>query len=261
MAAMPPRSLRPPAWPEPRSAGIPVGQGSTGGVRTLPILQGCAWAGLLLWLWLRHQRDTLGAGRRPQSPEQCTQAWAEFGYGDIQRRGGCTWAVPPGATAGLAVPGGTAGARQSQKQQWFGFPRAQRSSRGALDESGRRESPLCSPSREGRPWKHIWWPWWPRSGQGPPGGLGWHSCSPLRASGWHRCPPGPRHSRARCQRLVEDTERVGEEGGGKLRSSSTATPTLLRRVNMQEAATHLLVRGLYFSMEFRLELPSLPPTA
>lgn len=64
-----------------------------------------------------------------------------------------------------------------------------------------------------------------------------------------------------CQRLVEDTERVGEEGGGKLSSSSTATPTLLRRVNMQEAATHLLVRGLYFSMEFRLELPSLPPTA
>jgi len=54
---------------------------------------------------------------------------------------------------------------------------------------------------------------------------------------------------------------VGEEGGGKLSSSSTATPTLLRRVNMQEAATHLLVRGLYFSMEFRLELPSLPPTA
>lgn len=40
-----------------------------------------------------------------------------------------------------------------------------------------------------------------------------------------------------------------------------ATPTLLRRVNMHEAATHLLVRGLYFSMEFRLELPSLPPTA
>lgn len=40
-----------------------------------------------------------------------------------------------------------------------------------------------------------------------------------------------------------------------------ATPTLLRRVNMQEAATHLLLRGLYFSMEFRLELPSLPPTA
>lgn len=54
---------------------------------------------------------------------------------------------------------------------------------------------------------------------------------------------------------------MGEEGGGKLRSSSTATPTLLRRVNMQEAATHLLVRGLYFSMELRLELPSLPPTA
>lgn len=64
-----------------------------------------------------------------------------------------------------------------------------------------------------------------------------------------------------CQRLVEETERVGEEGGGKFRSSSTATPTLLRRVNMQEAATHLLLRGLYFSMEFRLELPSLPPTA
>lgn len=54
---------------------------------------------------------------------------------------------------------------------------------------------------------------------------------------------------------------MGDEGGGKLSSSSTATPTLLRRVNMQEAATHLLVRGLYFSMEFRLELPSLPPTA
>lgn len=54
---------------------------------------------------------------------------------------------------------------------------------------------------------------------------------------------------------------MGEDGGGKLRSSRTATPTLLRRVNMQEAATHLLVRGLYFSMEFRLELPSLPPTA
>lgn len=64
-----------------------------------------------------------------------------------------------------------------------------------------------------------------------------------------------------CQRLVEDTERVGEEGGGKLRSSSTATPTLLRRVNMQEAATHLLLRGLYFSIELRLELPSFPPTA
>ena len=64
-----------------------------------------------------------------------------------------------------------------------------------------------------------------------------------------------------CQRLVEETERVGEEGGGKFSSSSTATPTLLRRVNMQEAATHLLLRGLYFSMEFRLELPSLPPTA
>jgi len=64
-----------------------------------------------------------------------------------------------------------------------------------------------------------------------------------------------------CQRLVEETERVGEEGGGKFRSSSTATPTLLRRVNMQEAATHLLLRGLYFSMELRLELPSLPPTA
>lgn len=64
-----------------------------------------------------------------------------------------------------------------------------------------------------------------------------------------------------CQRLVEDTESVGEEGGGKLSSSSTATPTLLRRVNMHEAATHLLLRGLYFSMELRLELPSLPPTA
>lgn len=64
-----------------------------------------------------------------------------------------------------------------------------------------------------------------------------------------------------CQRLVEETDRVGEEGGGKFRSSSTATPTLLRRVNMQEAATHLLLRGLYFSMEFKLELPSFPPTA
>lgn len=64
-----------------------------------------------------------------------------------------------------------------------------------------------------------------------------------------------------CQRLVEETERVGDEGGGKLRSSKTATPTLLLRVNIQDAATHLLVRGLYFSMEFRLELPSLPPTA
>lgn len=64
-----------------------------------------------------------------------------------------------------------------------------------------------------------------------------------------------------CQRLVEDTERVGEDGGGKFSSSSTVTPTLLRRVNMQEAATHLLLRGLYFSMELRLELPSLPPTA
>ncbi|MEQ2175826.1 hypothetical protein GOODEAATRI_021692 [Goodea atripinnis] len=64
-----------------------------------------------------------------------------------------------------------------------------------------------------------------------------------------------------CQRLVEDTESVGEEGGGKFRSSSTATPTLLRRVNIQEAATHLLLRGLYFSIELRLELPSLPPTA
>lgn len=64
-----------------------------------------------------------------------------------------------------------------------------------------------------------------------------------------------------CQRLVEETESVGEDGGGKFRSSSMATPTLLRRVNMQEAATHLLLRGLYFSMEFRLELPSLPPTA
>lgn len=64
-----------------------------------------------------------------------------------------------------------------------------------------------------------------------------------------------------CQRLVEETERVGEEGGGKFSSSSTATPTLLRRVNMQEAATHLLLRGLYFSIELRLELPSLPPTA
>lgn len=64
-----------------------------------------------------------------------------------------------------------------------------------------------------------------------------------------------------CQRLVEETERVGEDGGGKLRSSRTATPTLLRRVNMHDAATHLLLRGLYFSMELRLELPSLPPTA
>ncbi|TNN87644.1 hypothetical protein EYF80_001991 [Liparis tanakae] len=64
-----------------------------------------------------------------------------------------------------------------------------------------------------------------------------------------------------CQRLVEETERVGEEGGGKFSSSNTATPTLLRRVNMQEAATHLLLRGLYFSMELRLELPSFPPTA
>jgi hypothetical protein len=63
------------------------------------------------------------------------------------------------------------------------------------------------------------------------------------------------------QRLVDDTDSVGEEGGGKLSSSSTATPTLLRRVNMQDAATHLLVLGLYFSMELRLELPSLPPTA
>lgn len=68
-----------------------------------------------------------------------------------------------------------------------------------------------------------------------------------------RSPPG--------QRLVEDTDNVGDDGGGKLRSSSTATPTLLRRVNMQDAATHLLVLGLYFSMELRLELPSLPPTA
>lgn len=64
-----------------------------------------------------------------------------------------------------------------------------------------------------------------------------------------------------CQRLVEETERVGEDGGGKLRSSRTATPTLLRRVNMHDAATHLLLRGLYFSMELRLELPSFPPTA
>lgn len=64
-----------------------------------------------------------------------------------------------------------------------------------------------------------------------------------------------------CQRLVEETESVGEEGGGKLSSSRTATPTLLRRVNMHDAATHLLLRGLYFSMEFRLELPSFPPTA
>lgn len=63
------------------------------------------------------------------------------------------------------------------------------------------------------------------------------------------------------QRLVDDTDSVGEEGGGKLSSSSTATPTLLRLVNMQDAATHLLVLGLYFSMELRLELPSLPPTA
>lgn len=60
---------------------------------------------------------------------------------------------------------------------------------------------------------------------------------------------------------MDDTDSVGEEGGGKLSSSSTATPTLLRRVNMQDAATHLLVLGLYFSMELRLELPSLPPTA
>lgn len=64
-----------------------------------------------------------------------------------------------------------------------------------------------------------------------------------------------------CQRLVEETDSVGEEGGGKLSSSRTATPTLLRRVNMHDAATHLLLRGLYFSMEFRLELPSFPPTA
>lgn len=69
------------------------------------------------------------------------------------------------------------------------------------------------------------------------------------------------HALTSCQRLVEETDSVGEEGGGKFRSSSTATPTLLRRVNMQEAATHLLLRGLYFSMEFRLELPSFPPTA
>lgn len=60
---------------------------------------------------------------------------------------------------------------------------------------------------------------------------------------------------------MDDTDSVGEEGGGKLSSSSTATPTLLRRVNIQDAATHLLVLGLYFSMELRLELPSLPPTA
>lgn len=63
------------------------------------------------------------------------------------------------------------------------------------------------------------------------------------------------------QRLVDDTAGVGEDGGGKLSNSSTATPTLLRRVNMQDAATHLLARGLYFSTELRLELPSLPPTA
>lgn len=63
------------------------------------------------------------------------------------------------------------------------------------------------------------------------------------------------------QRLVDDTDSVGEDGGGKLSSSNTATPTLLRRVNMQDADTHLLVLGLYFSMELRLELPSLPPTA
>lgn len=133
-------------------------------------------------------------------------------------------------------------------------------------------APSARPPGRGRPWKHIWscccccgWPWCPRacpqSGESPPGGPGWGFCSPLTASGCQRCPPGLRHGRTRCQRLVEDTERVGEEGGGKLRSSSTATPTLLRRVNMQEAATHLLVRGLYFSMELRLELPSLPPTA
>lgn len=72
---------------------------------------------------------------------------------------------------------------------------------------------------------------------------------------------GPLCSPRRGQRLVDDTDSVGEEGGGKLSSSSTATPTLLRRVNMQDAATHLLVLGLYFSMELRLELPSLPPTA
>lgn len=71
----------------------------------------------------------------------------------------------------------------------------------------------------------------------------------------------PLCSLRRGQRLVEDTDSVGEEGGGKFSSSSTATPTLLRRVNMQDAATHLLVLGLYFSMELRLELPSLPPTA
>lgn len=78
---------------------------------------------------------------------------------------------------------------------------------------------------------------------------------------WEAGGPGLSAVRAAGQRLVDDTDSVGEEGGGKLSSSSTATPTLLRRVNMQDAATHLLVLGLYFSMELRLELPSLPPTA
>lgn len=89
--------------------------------------------------------------------------------------------------------------------------------------------------------------WGPRT---PPVGL--KACGRLQG--------GPRQS-APGQRLVDDTDSVGDDGGGKLSSSSTATPTLLRRVNMQDAATHLLVLGLYFSMELRLELPSLPPTA
>lgn len=100
-------------------------------------------------------------------------------------------------------------------------------------------------------------PWLPSTGTGCCMGqarLAWRSARRSR-------PLEVRSDRTLCQRLVEDTESVGEEGGGKLSSSSTATPTLLRRVNMHEAATHLLVRGLYFSMELRLELPSFPPTA
>jgi hypothetical protein len=42
---------------------------------------------------------------------------------------------------------------------------------------------------------------------------------------------------------------------------ATVIPTLLRRVLIETTGVHLFVSGSYFSILFKLELPSLPPTA
>lgn len=80
---------------------------------------------------------------------------------------------------------------------------------------------------DGRRWMSL------GRGQAPPheqGGKCW--ARGLKARGR---PAGLCAAMPRGQRLGGRPRTAGEEGGGKLSSSSTATPTLLGRVNMQDA--------------------------